>query len=341
MRFRLLDVQWHVGHQYEMLKFPFVEWHWLMQYKRRNFSHAIRGDIAGMFQYVSSYQSGVYDAAILHLDQDCLDPVSWDVGKGSLYREMDQVITDVPKFVVMHGTPFRPEAHPPYCDPHWMVARLDEVLGDNRLIVNSHQAARQWKRGTTIIHGLDPSEWFDFKKVPRVITTLSPSGMAAYYDRPFLEEVRTALRKRDIMHCQIGVDHTPRNWDEYRELIGSSLIYFNPTRESPMPRARTEAMLSGACIVTTPYHDADTFIQDGINGFLIDRDPTMVVDLIESLISEPQRAIAIGQRGKETARCLFGWQRFAKTWEELLNKSLGSPCLENQRSKKGHGLYES
>ena len=45
MKFKILDVQWHIGHQYEMLKFPFIEWSWLMQYKRRGFSKSIRGDI--------------------------------------------------------------------------------------------------------------------------------------------------------------------------------------------------------------------------------------------------------------------------------------------------------
>jgi hypothetical protein len=320
MKFRVLDVQWHIGHQYEMLKFPFVQWSWLMQYKRRSFSSSIRGDLTHMFEYVPHYESGAFDAAILHLDQDCLDPVSWEVGKGSVYRDMDEVISDIPKIVVMHGTPYRPEYPLPYSDPQWMVDRLKQVLGKNKFIVNSLQASRQWQCGMPIIHGLDSIEWFDLPKYPRVVTTLSPSGMPSYYDRAFLSEVKIELKRRDIVHCQIGVDFVPGSWDEYREMIGRSLIYFNPTKESPMPRARTEAMLSGACILTTPYHDADTFIHDGINGFLIERDPEYVADLIEHLICEPDRAIAIGQRGKHTAQQIFGWERFASTWEGLLKE---------------------
>ena len=320
MKFKILDVQWHIGHQYEMLKFPFVEWSWLMQYKRRGFSKSIRGDIGNMFEYVCCYEPGVYDAAILHLDQDCLDPLLWEVGKGSVYRDMNEIIDDIPKIVIMHGTPYRPEGRVPYNDPQWMIDRLQQILGNNHMIVNSLQAARQWHCGIPIIHGLDPIEWFDLPKYPRVVTTLSPSGMPSYYDRGFLDEVKTALRRCDIIHCQIGVDCFPGSWDEYRELIGRSLIYFNPTKESPMPRARTEAMLSGACIITTPHHDADTFIQDGTNGFLIERDPEYVADLIESLICEPDRAIVIGQRGKHTAQQIFGWERFARTWEGLLSE---------------------
>jgi hypothetical protein len=105
MKFKILDVQWHIGHQYEMLKFPFVEWSWLMQYKRRGFSKSIRGDIGNMFEYVCCYEPGVYDAAILHLDQDCLDPLLWEVGKGSVYRDMNEIIDDIPKIVIMHCCP--------------------------------------------------------------------------------------------------------------------------------------------------------------------------------------------------------------------------------------------
>jgi hypothetical protein len=320
MRYKLLDVQWHIGHQYEMLKFPFVEWSWLMQYMRRQYSQSARGDLQPLFKPVLDYEAGRYDAAILHLDQECLSPYQCEFGKGAIYQDLNTVIQDIPKIVIMHGTPYQPEAREPYNDPEWMVYRLREIVGQNHLVVNSHQAARQWRMGLPIIHGLNSNEWFDLLKQPRVITTISKGGMPSYYDRPFLQEVREMLRRRGIIHCHIGRDYTASSWDDYRNMIGSSLIYFNPTKESPMPRARTEAMLSGCCVVTTPHHDADTFIRDGVNGFLVDRDVTAVVDLIEELIRDPERAIAIGQAGKQTAREMFNWERFAGNWKDLLHQ---------------------
>ena len=333
IKFRVLDVQWHIGHQYEMLKFPFVEWSWLLHYKRQQYSKALRGSLDHMFKYVHAYEPGCYDAAILHLDQDCLDPVLWNYGKGVVYRDMNEVIDDIPKIVIMHGTPFRPEAAYPYSEPEWLVETLHRVLGNNTLVVNSHEAQRQWQKGTTIVHGMDASEWFDLPKFPRVVTTLSSGGMSAYYDRAFLADVKSELRKRDISLCHIGDDFHPGSWDEYRSMLGGSLVYFNPTRESPMPRARTEAMLSGACVITTPYHDADTFIDHGVDGYLIDRDAHGVANLIEYLIHNPHQAISVGQAGKRRAQRIFSSERYASDWLKLLYAATGKTLGNSEKAK--------
>jgi len=89
-----------------------------------------------------------------------------------------------------------------------------------------------------------------------------------------------------------------------------------------MPRARTEAMLSGCCVVTTPHQDADTFIEHGKNGFLIPREPQKVADLIEGLIMDYKTAIKVGQAGKETAKKLFTYDRYRKQWLEVFNVAI-------------------
>jgi len=296
-----------------MLKFPFVEWSWLGQY-RRGVDVAMRGECDSRVTWVPYYEPGKYDAAILHLDQDCVIPYELRARKGVVYRQMNEVIRDIPKIVIMHGAPYSPEA----LDRDDIIERVKAQVGDNYMVVNSHRAAEEWGWGKVIIHGMSANEWFDLPKEPRVVTVLSPRGMPAYYDRPFLADVRTALAGRDIMHCHIGVEWKARSWEEYRRFLGSSLLYFNPTFESPMPRARTEAMLSGCCVLTTPHHDADTFIEHGVNGHLVSRNPAEVASLVEYLLSHPGEAIAIGRKGRETALQLFDWQRYANEWEAYL-----------------------
>ena len=98
---------WHISHQFELSKIPFMDWRWLIQYKRP-YGTKTRGDfMAG--RWVHEYEPGKYDVAVLHLDQQCIEPELWDRGKGTLYRELNQVITDIPKIVIMHGTPYYPE----------------------------------------------------------------------------------------------------------------------------------------------------------------------------------------------------------------------------------------
>jgi hypothetical protein len=46
------------------------------------------------------------------------------------------------------------------------------------MVVNSHTAAsdKEWGFGHPIVHGMDPGEWFDLPKEPRIFTALSPAG---------------------------------------------------------------------------------------------------------------------------------------------------------------------
>jgi Glycosyl transferases group 1 len=315
VKYRVLDAPWHLGHQYEMLKFPFVKWSWLLDYTR-NMDTSKRGDLGSLVEWVPYYEPGRYDAVLLHLDQGCADSDVRSRGKWSLFHSLNRIIRGIPKIVIMHGTPHAPES---FANSSDLIAAVRSIVGSNYMVVNSYRAAQQWGWGRVIIHGMHPHEWFDLPKVPRVVTTLSQSGLPSYYDRPFLRRVKKVLAGRGIGHCQIGVDYVSQSWTAYRTFLGRSLLYFNPTREAPMPRARTEAMLSGCCVLTTPNQDADTFIRDGANGFLVPRDPVRVADLIEELIEDPARAIAVGQAGKHTAVQAFHWERYAREWAEYLS----------------------
>lgn len=288
-----------------------------------------------MKNWVTHYEPGKYDLAILHLDQQCIEPELWERGKGTLYRQLNELITDIPKIVIMHGTTYYPEKF----SKDQVVERIKEVVGNNTMVVNSYQCAKDFGFGHPIIHGLDADEWFDLPKEPRVVTMLSPGGLDKYYDRQFLEAIREELMSRDIMHCHITVDWQAKDWEDYRNFLGRSLIYINPCKDSPMPRARTEAMLSGCCVLTTPWQDAGTFITHGENGYIIGdketgvpRNPKDVADLVEFLLENYQLAVKVGQAGKETAKQLFNKQNYHKQWKSLVEQVLNIK-IENEEPK--------
>lgn len=324
-KYKVFGIPWHLGHQAELMKMPFIEWHWLIQYKRK-YSKNVRGEFP--VKWVTHYEPGKYDFAVLHLDQQCLDPGILSRGKGRVYDELNKVIQDIPKIVIEHGTPYWPEMF----EPDHLIEKTRQLIGDNYPIVNSFRAAEQWGFGTPIIHGLDPDEWWDLPKEPRVVTMISPGGLPKYYDRQFLDAIRDELNERGITFCQISVDFQSKDFDDYRNFLGRSLIYINPTKESPMPRSRTEAMFSGCCVLTTPHQDADSFIEDGVNGFIIPRDPIAVADKVEELLNDYHRAVEIGQRGKQTARERFHMERFQREWLAFVEKSLA-----DWQSKKNGG----
>ncbi len=319
---KIFNYAWHIAHQYELFKIPGTKFTWLNQYKRK-YSNFPRGEMLFKFgvDLVNHYEEGKYDVALLHLDQQCFEENLWDRGKGSLYKEINSVIKDIPKIVIMHGTPYYPEMFNNDIKNDTfakngisseLIKRFKEAVKGNYIITNSKTAHKQWDvdnwgKGRTIWHGLDPEEWRDFPKEPRVVTMISPGGLDKYYDRVFLSAVKELLSERGIYHCHITVDAVFKAFEEYRDFLGRSLIYFNPTRESPMPRSRTEAMFSGACVITTASQDADEFIKDKENGFLLHkRQPKLVADLIEGLLEDYKTAQTIGQAGKKTALELFG-----------------------------------
>jgi glycosyltransferase involved in cell wall biosynthesis len=316
-KLKVFNHPWHLAHQYELMKFDWLEWSWLVQYHRQ-YGDTSRGDFF-TGNMVPHYEAGKYDFALLHLDQQCLADNLLERGKGSLYRELNETIQDIPKIVLMHGTPFYPEH---FATQQEMIDKAKELIGDNFVITNSKAAAEQWGFGYPIWHGMDPKEWYDLPKEPRVVTMIGPAGLDWYYDRNFLKAVKDYLEEEGIMHCHITADWAANNWEEYRQFLGRSLLYFNPTRESPMPRARTEAMLSGSCVLTTPNQDADQFIKDGDNGFIIPRNPKKVVELIKSLMKDYDLALKIGQAGKKTAIETFSHKRFEDDWKKMIQLAL-------------------
>lgn len=280
-------------------------------------------------KWVTHYEKGKYDLAILHVDQQSIyDPGKGDrIHKGKLYMDIRKAIgDDVPIITINHMTPFHDKYDSPY-----VVKFIKEMTAGTHMVVNSYEAAKQWGWGTPIIHGMDASEWYDLPKEPRAVTVLSPAGMEKAYRRIFLTTVKRILDDMGVPFVWVGVDKKFSNWEEYKEFLGRSLVFFMPTWQSPRPRARTEAMLSGACVVSTPYQDADSYIQHGVNGFLtsphVIKDPRVMdnpeatANLIKKLVmDEPELALQIGQKGKETAIELFSQENFFKQWQELLTK---------------------
>jgi len=227
-KLKILDYCWHIGHQadfYNALK-DVADFYWIRQYKRP-FSNQPRGELN--VKNVTHYEPDVYDAVILHLDQQCFEAKNIsELGKGVLYKELDEVIKDIPKIVVNHGTPYWPEEYPsdlPDGCSQKLKDRMKLAVGDSIMVVNSHKAQKQWGFRETIVHGMNPNDWWDLPKERQVITMISAGGLDMYYDRQFLEAVKDRLwEEEEIRLCHTTVDINFRSFDEYRNFIGRSLI---------------------------------------------------------------------------------------------------------------------
>lgn len=318
----------HVGNEFETLKlakkYP-VKFHYLENNVRRWSRYSARPlpetwMSKDEFEWVTHYEPGKYDLAILRVDQQHVNP---GIGKGQLYTQLNEHIQDIPKLVVNHGTPMYDEFYTEDMvinggevmgsNGHKKhIPGMREKIGDNFMIVNSYESVDRWGWGYPLIHGMEASEWYDLPKEPRVVISLSPGGLDKYYNRQLLTAIKTEVKERtglDVWH--ITVSYEAKDWQDYREIIGSSLIYINPTLDSPMPRSRTEAMLSGCCVLTSEYHGAKDFINHGVDGFIVPDNPLSYAKAIDTLINECYAdAVQIGQRGKAKAQELFSLDRY-------------------------------
>lgn len=327
-KLKVFGVPWHVGHQWELAKLPFMGSYDLIINPYRTWGTTHR-PFPENCHWVTHYEKGKYDFAILHVDQQSIyNPEQGDrIHKGKLYLELREVIgNDCPIITINHMTPFHDKYESPY-----VVDFIKQMTQGTTMVCNSYTAQKQWGWGETIIHGLDPKEWLDLPKEPRAITVLSPAGMEKAYRRIFLTTVQRLLGEMGVPFSWVGVSPKFDDFNEYREFLGRSLVFFMPTWQSPRPRARTEAMFSGCCVVTTPYQDADTYFKHGENGFLTSTstiqdprvmdNPESTAKLIKRLvIDEPDLALKVGQEGKKTAEKLFNMEEFARQWEQLLIK---------------------
>lgn len=330
-RLRIFKSPWHLAHDFRLIKAlsEVADFDLLINYTRR-WDERVR-KMPENAKWVTSFEPGKYDLAILNIDQQCTQP---GLNKGILIKHMKQAIQEIdPKCKIIfinHGTPVYPEL---YQDANKQTEYVSEVLkkeildvvGDSPMVVNSFQAAEDWGRGTPIIHGMDPEDWKPrYPKEPRAVCFISAGGMGdKYYNRSFLSAVIDELRERYglRLHWINAEGHwTAKDIKDYKEFVGSSLVYFNPTFGSPMPSSRTEAMFMGCCIVTTKQHGADRFIKEGYNGFFVPHNNVdYAAKLINYLVTDGYKeALEMGKNARETAIKEFSVERYKNDWIKFL-----------------------
>lgn len=306
-------VPWHTGHQHYL--FQIGHKFYMMESGARKWAENSRPfpDV----QVVPYYMPGIYDVAILNIDQQC---VNEDIGKSKFFREISGQIQDIPKIVIQHGSPVYPE----WGTKEKIKQATRELVKDAAaVVVNSYEAANQWEgiheNIIPIWHGMNPNDWWDLPKEPRIVTAVSPAGLSKYYSRMLYHETQRMLSGKGIGIIEFRTHVSFKNWDEYRDYLGRSLVYFDYSLHTPMNRARTEAMLSGCCVVTVKGHDVDRFIQNGKNGVLVRYNPSYCANMLEELLTNRyQECVNVGKEGKKTAIELFSFERYKQQWNKLL-----------------------
>jgi hypothetical protein len=328
-KIRIFDYCWHPAHQWDLVQALKEDCTFTYGLNVKRHWDASSRPLPGEVRFVTHYEPGAYDVAILHIDQQVVEPFHQ---KRMVYEQFNSVITDIPKIVINHATPVNPEGFGPECSlslqemEHRCVEGVRSLVGENLMVVNSYAAAgpSEWGFGYPIVHGMDPAEWYDLPKEPRVFTALSPRGLDTYYNRD------TMIRASDILfdeygyvlcYARLNVDFGD-NPEAYKHYLGKSLVYLDTSVRTPMNRARTEAFLSGCCVVQVEgAHDLERWAVPGENIILVPDDPAVIARTIAGLLEERYtEALSVGQRGREMALREFSRERYRADWLRLLQQ---------------------
>lgn len=330
-KLKIFTTPWHTMHFHDLFNALKDDADFFLTYNSSKVWHFDHRPLPANASFVPYYEPGKYDLAILDIDQQC---VNERMGKSILFREMKELTKDILQVVINHGCPVYPEFLKIGDDISFEQAEekcraeIKRLTAGIDMVVNSYRAAMasEWGWGAPIVHGMNPDDWFDLEKEPRVFTALSPGGCDLYYNRETANEVARILEEKYghiLWWAKVNVE-TGKSFDFYRKFLGSSLIYFDPSIRTPMNRARTEAMFSGCCVVQVEgAHDLERFARPDENIILVPNRPEEIAGVLAGLIdNQYNRCLAIGQEGKKTAEEMFNYPRYRSDWLKFLSKKL-------------------
>ena len=94
--------------------------------------------------------------------------------------------------------------------------------------------------------------------------------------------------------------------------------------DDPFPTALVEAAAAGLPIVTTKMGGIPEFIEDGVNGILLEdaQNTFELAEKISMLLGNRQLADTISRKARKVVESSFSWQRVTNNFEEFYLKAL-------------------
>lgn len=190
----------------------------------------------------------------------------------------------------------------------------------------------QWGYGpeTHIIHhGIDADTFCPDVSVPkqnRIITCVND-----FINRDWCCGYRIFMEATKGLPTRIrgntpGLSEGTKSTEELVNELRSSLIYCNSSTVSPVPTATLEAAACGLAIVTTSTCMLPEIFTHKVDALLY---PPDRIDLgkkyLEQLLNDPDRAIEMGKRARQTIMEKFSIKDFVDNWNRVLTLTANTP----------------
>lgn len=89
-----------------------------------------------------------------------------------------------------------------------------------------------------------------------------------------------------------------------------------PSSYEAFPLVLLEAAASGLPILATPVNGVREFLQEGVNGFLISREPRVIAQRLQQLASDPQLRANLGSAARAAA-LEYSWDKMVDRHDQL------------------------
>jgi UDP-glucose:(heptosyl)LPS alpha-1,3-glucosyltransferase len=204
---------------------------------------------------------------------------------------------------------------------------------------------RAQERVIVIRNGVDTEAFTPGLRAEEAAGLRARLGVAA--ERPLAAFVGSEWERKGLEHAIRALGLEP-GWDllvagagdreRYERLadslgVGGSVHWLGVTRDVPLalaaadalvfptayeafPLVALEAAASGLAILATPVNGVRELIEDGVSGFLIERDPAMIAERLRRLREDPALRERLGAAARE-AVLAFSWDRMVQGHHEL------------------------
>lgn len=116
-----------------------------------------------------------------------------------------------------------------------------------------------------------------------------------------------------------GLSRAASSINELVSTYQKSLIFVNTSQISPIPSSLLEAMSCGCAVVTTKTCMIPEVVEDGVNGYC-SNDIEYLRDRLSFLLANPDKALELGQKARETILSRFRLDRFVEDWDNLFKR---------------------
>lgn len=150
---------------------------------------------------------------------------------------------------------------------------------------------------------------------PRAVLALRGDGPLAGWLSRFV--ARHGLAENVVRVPRQHIAAMPALYNAARSLICASTVEGNP-------RVTLEAMACGVPIISTRVGIMPLVIEHGVNGWLVDRDPDHLADILRALLDDEVLAAQVGRQGQIAAQAYEAERtiaRYAQAYQDLAQKT--------------------